>query len=263
MRTAKLVGGLFLLLLAAGWLPSAASAENEATATVAPEVRSAIERMGAYLDGLASFRIRAHGISDEIDEDTGRRLQFGSTIEATLRRPDRLRLTHTTAGGRQEFFYDGARLTLHDAEPGYWAAFPVVGDVDTALERASEEIDVVPPLADFFYRAPQEILAEHAASGISLGPDLVDGVLCEHFAFSREDTDWQVWIEAGDRPVPRKLVITSTDLPGTPQFGVVITSFEPGVEAEDALFEFVPREGATRIEFLRVEPDDEAGEEPS
>ena len=122
---------------------------------------------------------------------------------------------------------------------------------------------MVPPLADFFYRAPQEILAEHAASGVSLGPDLVDGVLCEHFAFSREGTDWQVWIEAGERPAPRKLVITSTDLPGTPQFGVVITSFEPDAQADDARFEFVPPEGATRIEFLRLEPGDAESEGPS
>ena len=63
------------------------------------------------------------------------------------------------------------------------------------------------------------------------GSDLVEGVLCDHLAFSRDDTDWQVWIEAGERPVPRKLVITSIDLPGTPQFGVVITSFEPDVQA--------------------------------
>jgi hypothetical protein len=40
------------------------------------------------------------------------------------------------------------------------------------------------------------ILATHVGQGV------VDGIECEHLAFRGVDTDWQIWIESGARPVP-------------------------------------------------------------
>jgi hypothetical protein len=37
----------------------------------------------------------------------------------------------------------------------------------------------------------------------------VIGVECDHLAFRNADTDWQIWIESGAKPIPRKYVITS------------------------------------------------------
>jgi hypothetical protein len=40
--------------------------------------------------------------------------------------------------------------------------------------------------------------------------------MCEHVAFRNFDTDWQLWIEAGAHPVPRKMGITSKTINGAP-----------------------------------------------
>ena len=47
---------------------------------------------------------------------------------------------------------------------------------------------------------------------------MVDGVECDHLAFRNLETDWQIWIERGERPLPRKYVITSKTVATAPQY---------------------------------------------
>jgi hypothetical protein len=60
----------------------------------------------------------------------------------------------------------------------------------------------------------------------STGRGVVDGVQCEHLAFRNFDTDWQLWIETGDKPFPRKMVITSKTINSAPQYTVRIKSWK-------------------------------------
>lgn len=230
-----------------------AVAEGEASPAIDPQVRETIERMGDYLDSLGGFRIVAEVISDEIDPETGSREQFGAEIDIRLRRPDRFRATHRTALDRQEMYYDGAKFSLHDVEKKVYGSLPITGVLEVALKQANEAAGIVPPLADLLYRSPHVALMEHAEAGVYLGLDLVGGVTCDHLAFREADVDWQVWIETGDRPVPRKLVITTKNVEGWPQFGALIRSFEADPEFPEELFHFSPPEGAERIEFLPLE----------
>jgi len=55
---------------------------------------------------------------------------------------------------------------------------------------------------------------------------VVDGFECEHLAFRNDDTDWQIWIQVGDAPIPRKYVITSKTEEGAPQYTLVIRDWK-------------------------------------
>jgi hypothetical protein len=50
---------------------------------------------------------------------------------------------------------------------------------------------------------------EDVIEAAHIGRGVVDGVECEHLAFRNRETDWQIWIEVGAKPIPRKYVITS------------------------------------------------------
>jgi len=78
----------------------------------------------------------------------------------------------------------------------------------------------------------------------------VDGVHCDHLAFRAPHVDWQVWIDAGDRPLVRKLVITTRDKLNAPQFTVVTKNWnlEPKFAADT--FSFVPPKCPQKFEFL-------------
>jgi hypothetical protein len=71
-----------------------------------------------------------------------------------------------------------------------------------------------------------------------IGQGVVDGVECEHLAFRGVDTDWQIWIEAGARPIPRKYVITSKALAGAPQYTLRIKDWNTDAIPDADAFAF-------------------------
>jgi len=75
-----------------------------------------------------------------------------------------------------------------------------------------------------------------------------DAVRIATEAFRNTDTDWQLWVEVGARPIPRKMVITSKTVNSAPQYTVRVeswtTDFEPAADA----FAFTPPAGATRLD---------------
>jgi hypothetical protein len=76
---------------------------------------------------------------------------------------------------------------------------------------------------------------------------------------SQQDIDWQIWVEEGDRPLPRKVTITYKRLPGSPQFTAVISDWDFSPMLAEDFFTFRPPDGSSRIEFL----PERAGSDPS
>ena len=95
-------------------------------------------------------------------------------------------------------------------------------------------------------------------SGIYLGPVTVLGVPCEHLAFSLGKVDWQIWIEQGARPVPRKIVITYKDEEGTPEYTAILSNWDFQTKLSDFLFNFEPPTGATKITVAEIKSKNSA-----
>ena len=69
-----------------------------------------------------------------------------------------------------------------------------------------------------------------------IGRGVVDGVECEHLAFRNQDTDWQLWVEVGSKPIPRKYVITSKAVAAAPQYTLRIKEFRTDVDLAADVF---------------------------
>ena len=52
---------------------------------------------------------------------------------------------------------------------------------------------------------------------MNAGQDFVGDDLCNHYALRQGNFDWQIWITAGSKPLPRKLVITNRGDEARPQ----------------------------------------------
>jgi hypothetical protein len=91
---------------------------------------------------------------------------------------------------------------------------------------------------------------QDVTSGFVVGKGVVDGVRCDHLAFRAPHVDWQIWIEEGNRPLVRKLVITTRDKLNAPQFTVVAKNWNLEPEFTAATFSFVPPQCPQRIEFV-------------
>ena len=60
--------------------------------------------------------------------------------------------------------------------------------------------------------------------------------------------DWQLWIEADDTPLPRKMVITTTQEKKYPQY-VAVMNWNLSPKISNKLFTFLPPKDAYKIKF--------------
>jgi hypothetical protein len=90
-----------------------------------------------------------------------------------------------------------------------------------------------------------------------IGRGVVDGVECEHLAFRNPDTDWQLWVETGARPIPRKYIITSKAVAQAPQYTLRIKDLRTDVTRDAGAFEFKAPEGVKQVALDAIGDIDE------
>ena len=73
---------------------------------------------------------------------------------------------------------------------------------------------------------------------------------CDHLAFRGESVDWQLWVDRGEKPFFRKIVLTYKELPGEPQLSARLSEWDIEPSFSDTLFQFSVPEGARRIQVL-------------
>ena len=236
---------LVLAALAAAHFSPAAGAP-----AVETEAVDALRRMGAFLETVKSFEIRASTSIDEVLE-SGQKLQFEDAIHLRVRRPDRLWAQVASDRKTREYFYDGKSFTIYGPRNKLYASFdapPTLREVAATLE---EKYGLALPLVDLFRWGTDPLRAETLLGAMYVGPARIGGTPCDHFAFREKGFDWQVWIQKGDSPLPRKLVITTTDDDTRPQYAVTYDwNLAPALN--DAMFTFEPPEGSYRIALREV-----------
>jgi hypothetical protein len=235
------------MLVIAGW-PQAGHAQP---AGIDPQAEKVLRRMGDYLASVPKFTAKTENTIEAVLA-TGQKLQFTSPATASVSRPNRLRADRKGDILEQEFFYDGKTLTLYNPKENLYATTAAPPTIDAMLDFAREKLDVIAPGAEFLYGNAAERMLKETTSGFVVGPSVVGGVKSTHLAFRGAEVDWQIWIEDGAKPLPRKFILTSKKVTGEPQFTVLIRSWDVAPKFTDKEFTFVPPKGAKKIEFLQL-----------
>jgi hypothetical protein len=244
----RIVSGVALaMLVLAGW-PQAGYAQP---AGIDPQAEKLLRRMSDYLAGRKQFTAKTENTIEAVLA-TGQKLQFTSPATVSVWRPNRLRADRKGDILNQEFFYDGKTLTLYNRKENLYATTAAPPTIDAMLDFAREKLDVIAPGADFLYTNSAEKMLKEASSGFVVGPAAIGGVKCTHLAFRGQEVDWQIWIDDGDKPLPRKFILTSKQVKGEPQFTVLVRSWDLTPKLTDREFMFVPPKGAKKIEFLQM-----------
>lgn len=232
-----------LLLMAASHLiaPGAYAIDAEADRIM--------RAMGEYLQSANEFSFHADITRDEI-LSTGEKVQYGGESDLSVRRPDRLFVDSKGDERRRQVFFDGSTITLFNLLKNFYAITDVPADLDAAIDLVFEKFGLTVPLADFVYADPHAVLTEAAEYGSVIGVHGCGDKRCHHLLFTQEIIDWQIWIETGSRPVPRKLVITYKEEPGSPQYEARLSRWDFEPRLSEQMFIFHPPDGASEIEFL-------------
>ena len=88
--------------------------------------------------------------------------------------------------------------------------------------------------------------------GSYIGVNDVNGLACDHLAFSSRDIDLQLWLDRSGKPVPRKIVINYRTEPGAPEYIAVLSDWKFPKEISSSRFSPELPKDAKRIEFLKV-----------
>lgn len=218
-----------------------------------------LREMSDYLGGLPEFTVVA-STSTEVVLESGQKLELDATSNVAVRRPDRLRSERSGEIARLSLFYDGRRLSLMGHQLNLYATAPAPATIDETIDFARDKLGLDVPGADLLRSDVHAVLTSDAVSGKYIGETIVDGVACHHLAFRGEEVDWQLWIEAGPRPLPRKYVITSKDVVGEPEFTVTLRDWNLDPELTEETFRFEPPPDAEEIEFLGLQKRQEQRE---
>jgi hypothetical protein len=218
-------------------------------AGIDPQATKLLRASTDYLASQKRFTVETRSTL-EVVLTSGQKLQFGNTVNMAVQRPDRLWAARSGDVVDQVFYYDGKTLTLHNPGEQFFATVPAPGTIEEMLDFARTSLDIIAPAGDLVYRNAYDILMDGVTSAFVVGKGMVEGVRCVHLAFRASDVDWQIWIQEGTQPLPRKLVITSRDVTSAPQFSVVMTRWNLAPTLADGKFRFTPPAGARGVGFL-------------
>lgn len=221
-------------------------------AGIDPQAESLLKAATTYLADQKQFSVDTRSTIEAV-LDSGQKLQFDHTATLSVQRPNKLRAERRGDLVDQDFFYNGKSLTLSNTDDGYYATVPAPGTLEDMLDFARESLDIVAPAGDLIYSNAFEILMQDVTTAFVVGKSVVEGARCDHLAFRAPHADWQIWIREGAEPLPCKLVITSTDVAGAPQFTAVMTNWNLAPDLGDAAFEFTPAGDVTEIDFLTLD----------
>jgi len=241
--------------------PLAAAPAPQATTAPAPTVPAAEEAIPDpkeifrqscdFLKNQPQFSFKAEVANDRVYAG-GKKLQFGMEVKAAFRRPDKLRIEGDGDLDSKLLIFDGKALTLYDKDRNHYASIDVAGDIDAALDKAYNDYGLKVGLAELGSTQLGNRAHKDLVNALYVGLHKVRGVPCHHLAFDRKDIHYQVWIEAGDKPVLRKVVITQKKLPDSPQWTAYLFDWNLAPSLGDDLFAFTPPAGAQKIKFMPV-----------
>jgi hypothetical protein len=233
-------------VVALATLPVAAQAQS---AGVAPEAKQILKASTDFLASQQRFTADTRNTL-EIVLKSGQKIEFNSTGRQSVQRPNKLRAERTGDLVEQVFVYDGQSLTLYNPQDKIYAQVAAPGTLEDMLDFARTKLDIVAPAGDLVYKNAYDILMDGVTDGIVVGKAVIEGILCDHLAFRAPQVDWQIWIQQGAQPLPRKIVITTLDLPNAPQFAITVTKWNLQPIFDAQTFTFMPQAGMKQIDFL-------------
>jgi hypothetical protein len=253
-----MISAIAMLAIALACVPRASAQGGEGAEKI-------LKAMSDYLAAQKTISL-TYDSDIEVITTSLQKIQFTSSGQVQLSRPDKLRATRAGGYADVELVFDGKMLTIFGKNLNAYTQVNAPGTVDQLINRLHDEFAISAPGADLLLTNSYDDLMADVIEARHIGHGVIDGVECNHLAFRNADTDWQIWIEIGARPIPRKFVITNKGVTAAPQYTLHIKEFRTDAPVVADAFVFKPPQGAsaTALEALahldEVPPGIAAGE---
>jgi hypothetical protein len=226
--------------------PPPAKASPDAPA-IDPRAEKAVRDMATFLAAIKRFGLEAEETFD-VELARAYRVQLTNVRTLTVERPSRFVADATGDTLHRSSWFDGRTLTVLNKQQNVYASVEAPGTIDEVLDKIAEEYQVIVPLSDLLYSDPYATLMDGVLYGKYLGIHQAAGVPCHHLTFGQEGVYWQIWIDAGEKPWPRKLSVASWEETGVPRYEATFRRWTLDPPAVEGQFRFKAPAGARQIQ---------------
>ncbi|MBL8880494.1 MAG: DUF2092 domain-containing protein [Phycisphaerales bacterium] len=252
MHTFRIAAAALAMLICFGCAstPKQEAAPREA----AIDVRAAetLRRMSDHLKSLSAFTFATTSVVEQLGPD-GQKLQFSRRASIAVRRPNGVHAISRGDDWNKEYVFDGKSITIIDRNKNVFSVAQMPVNIDEMFDTLAEKYGLSFPTCDLLYSDPNATLSADVKIGRYVGMHQVGDTKCHHLAFSQDQVDWQIWIEDGDQPWPRKLVVTYKNAPMVPQDVILFRDWKSGAPFTDKDFAVSLPADATRVELVADE----------
>jgi hypothetical protein len=224
--------------------PSGAAAPaQEPAAAAAPDPFVLLKNMSDYMGSQKQIKMTVNETFDEVAA-AGQKVQLSNQRRIELKRPDKAAVDVRGPGIERRIVYADGTFTAVDLLKNVYTTLPMQGPLDAVMDTLAKQYGMAQPVEDLLYSDINARLAPNIQAGQFLGRELVADYNCYHLAFSQPGVSWQIWIEEGNRPIPRRVVISYDNAPGRPQYALVVSNWETPLSMPDSDFKVQLPQGA-------------------
>ena len=223
--------------------------------SVTPAFDPQAEKILQALNAQKKKDIKASAeVVDTMDEvlKTGEKIQYSHVRKLKISEPKQFWIESTGDITNTTIWKDDKTFTLLDRANNVYGQVAAPGTIDETMDMLVDKYGVTTPLADLLSNDLFSVLMKNVKTCHYLGIHYTEGIKCHHIAATQNNIDWQIWVDAGDVPQLRKIVITYKQKPGAPQYTAVIKSINEVSQFPENTFTFKSPEGAKKISFLPV-----------
>jgi hypothetical protein len=210
-----------------------------------------LKRTTDKLSGATSFTFKTTS-SVEVISPIGHLINYFTTADVAVQRPDKLAAKKTGDGPSFDLYYDGKTFGAIDAKLGLYAEMAAPPTLDALVPEVREKTGMQFPYADVLYSDVYGAVTKNLTHAYWVGRTTIDGVECDHLAFAAPGVEWQVWLGPDKDPLPRRLAVTYLALERQPRFLVNFSDWNLKARLPASRFEFKKPAGAKPIEFRPI-----------
>jgi hypothetical protein len=227
---------------------AAQTAAPPADPTPAQYALGLLKRATDRLSAASNFTFKTTS-SVEVPSPVGQTLNYFSSAEVAVRRPNMLMAKKTGDGPAFDLYYDGKTFGAIDPKLKLYAQMAAPPTLDALIPLVLEKTGIHFPYADVLYSDVYGVVTKDLTSAYWVGKTTIDGVVCDHLAFAAPGLEWQIWLGPEKDPLPRRLAVTYLTLERQPRFLVNFSDWNLKARFSDKRFEFKQPADAKPIEF--------------
>jgi hypothetical protein len=176
-------GWLARTLFTAAVLVSTPGAHAQAT-----DAKAVLKSMSDYVSSQKTIELTFDSDIEVITPQL-EKIQFASSGEVLLIRPDNLRAHRRSGHAEVAMVFDGKIATIFSKNLNAYEQFAAPGTVDQLIETLRAGHGVALPGADLLLSSSYDVLVAGMQEAKVIGRGVIDGVECEHLDLRNFDTD--------------------------------------------------------------------------